>query len=319
MFGEGENDIEQQTRLLNDRSANCGITDDTNTEDLSLEGSKATGSSAGDDTQHWISSNGIGHDSGRTQEPDEALEQPQMHQGITLTTKLNSDSLTELEVQELKRFIPEISDYRLGKSMASRKPRIKGKGYPSHYGNDSSDESKDFDDTRSVWSSDFGDEDLDGNEEVLKTAKLSEDTFSFLITNPVCSTPFAMSMFVVFLKTVIYSLILANMLDKGTSRNPLAIPASTSWPVIVTQIFAVFITVITQDDLITALRLIHDGYDKNNLHNAFQHCRFWKWSMAVALLTSIGVYGLWVTFMLIVRSEDVVNLILNFTAIEFIR
>ena len=124
---------------------------------------------------------------------------------------------------------------------------------------------------------------LEDDQERLRS-KLSEDTFSFLITTPISSTPFITSWMVMFTKTLIYSLILASMvsagnmlfyfffrtytqtklivfqLQAGTRDNPLAIPAATSWPVVVCQIFAVGITVITQDDLTTSLKLIHEGY-----------------------------------------------------------
>ena len=77
------------------------------------------------------------------------------------------------------------------------------------------------------------------------------------------------------------------------------------------------VTVITQDDLITALQLIHSGYSAG-IGSAFQHATFAKWSFAVCVLFLVGIYGLLVTFLLIITSSDVVDLILNFTAIEFI-
>jgi hypothetical protein len=76
------------------------------------------------------------------------------------------------------------------------------------------------------------------------------------------------------------------------------------------------VTVITQDDLITALQLIHTGY--KGVGSAFQNTNYLKWFCPLFLLSWVGAYGLLVTFLLIITSADVVDLILNFTAIEFI-
>lgn len=73
---------------------------------------------------------------------------------------------------------------------------------------------------------------------------------------------------------------------------------------------------ITQDDLLTALELIHSGYGV--IGSTFEDAAFWKWVFSVFTLFWVGLYGLLVTFLLIITASDVVDLILNFTAIEFI-
>jgi hypothetical protein len=73
---------------------------------------------------------------------------------------------------------------------------------------------------------------------------------------------------------------------------------------------------MTQDDLITALQVIHRGY--YGVGVSFEHTYYIKWFIPLFLLSMVGAYGLLVTFLLIITSSDVVDLILNFTAIEFI-
>jgi hypothetical protein len=68
---------------------------------------------------------------------------------------------------------------------------------------------------------------------------LSEDTFSFLIVAPTFSLSFLTGVLVVGVKTTMYSLILADMMTKGTPNNLLGIPASLELPVIVSQVLAV--------------------------------------------------------------------------------
>lgn len=68
--------------------------------------------------------------------------------------------------------------------------------------------------------------------------------------------------------------------------------------------------------MITSLQLIHSGY--GGIGVAFKHSSYQKWFGSVFLLFIVGIYGLVVTFLLIITSADVIDLILNFTAIEFI-
>jgi hypothetical protein len=76
------------------------------------------------------------------------------------------------------------------------------------------------------------------------------------------------------------------------------------------------VTVITQDDLITALQLLHIGY--SGIGQTFENSFYMKWFSPLFLLFWVGAYGLVVTFLLIITSGEVIDLILNFTAIEFI-
>jgi hypothetical protein len=172
------------------------------------------------------------------------------------------------------------------------------------------------------------------------TSNLSEDTFSFLIVSPVVSISFFTGILIFGVKATMYTLILADMMTKGTPNNLLGIPAALELPVAVSQILAVAskynhhdiatlflyfisldtfmmkVTVITQDDVITSLQLIHYGY--KGLGSVFENTSFIKWLLSLLLLSILGAYGLAVTFLLIITSSDVVDLILNFTAIEFI-
>jgi hypothetical protein len=81
--------------------------------------------------------------------------------------------------------------------------------------------------------------------EILNTASdvestsLSEDTFSFLIVAPLFSIPFLTGVLVLGIKTTMYTLILADMMTKGTPNNILGIPASLELPVVVSQVLAV--------------------------------------------------------------------------------
>ena len=59
--------------------------------------------------------------------------------------------------------------------------------------------------------------------------------------------------------------------------------------------------VITQDDLVTALKMIHEGY---RVASEFEYVEPWKWATAVVLLFSVGILGVSVSFLLIITSRD---------------
>lgn len=82
---------------------------------------------------------------------------------------------------------------------------------------------------------------------------------------------------------------------------------------------AIFITVATQEDMETALHLLFEGYN-NDVERVFPEAGVTaaKWTTTVFLRFGVGCFGLVVTFILIIISSDVVELLLNFTAVEFV-
>ena len=81
------------------------------------------------------------------------------------------------------------------------------------------------------------------------------------------------------------------------------------------QVIAISITVISQDEVKQSLIVLYKGFDKT----AELHCVSWThWLVSVALRFVNGIFGIAVTFMLIMRADTVRDLLLNFTAVEFI-
>ena len=158
-------------------------------------------------------------------------------------------------------------------------------------------------------------DDEDDDEEHL--ASLQEGSFSFILSSPVCSIPFFTALFVFSLESTVFCLIAMN-LQTGEPGNPLGFPASVTAPVIVAQFFALLIAVCTQDDVVSALNFIYEGYHGDSMRDAFPPASCFKWILMVSLLLITGTLGLVVTFFLIVTSGGVVELLLNFTAVEFI-
>lgn len=82
---------------------------------------------------------------------------------------------------------------------------------------------------------------------------------------------------------------------------------------------AIIVAIITQDDVRKAINLLRDGYDVDVFHHIFgEEASKSKWLLSIAMRGSEGLLGLFVTFLLIMQSDNVLDLLLNFSAMEFV-
>jgi hypothetical protein len=110
-----------------------------------------------------------------------------------------------------------------------------------------------------------------------------------------------------------------DVIDMSNHRNPLYFPPNVESTVRTTEVLAIIIAIITQDDMKKVIHILRDGYDENSFYYAFgcKASRF-KWSFLIMLRGLEGLLGLFVTFMLIMQPETVLDLLLNFSAMEFV-
>ena len=152
-------------------------------------------------------------------------------------------------------------------------------------------------------------------------ASLAEDTFSFLISSKPASVSFATGLLVFVLKNSIFALLLTNLILDGNSSG-LQVPVSVEIPVVLSQFLAFAISVLTQNDLITSLVLMYQGYSGDMIkvygRNFEGGGRRSQWRLSVVLSFLDGLFGLVVTFFLIVTSTSVLEVLLNFAAVEFV-
>ena len=90
----------------------------------------------------------------------------------------------------------------------------------------------------------------------------------------------------------------------------------------IAQFLAFCISVLTQDDLLTAIILLIQGYDVD-IRRVFGDGgggggTFWQWRLTLLISFFDGLFGLVVTFLLIVKTPTVLDVILNFAAVEFV-
>lgn len=107
------------------------------------------------------------------------------------------------------------------------------------------------------------------------------------------------------------------MLDISDQENPFNIPTNVNAWVRVSQVMAIIIAVVTQNDLITSFDLMRGGYNRG-LEGTFEDATFWKYALSTTLRFLEGSASLFLIFILAVSSETVIDLLLNFTALEFV-
>lgn len=146
---------------------------------------------------------------------------------------------------------------------------------------------------------------------------LTGDTFSFMIISPASATPFLLSIMVVSLQMISFFLLGANMVQVEDKENPFNIPTNVNAWVRVSQVVAIFVAVMTQNDLITSFDLMRNGYI-TSLRGTFEESAFWKFVLSTTLRFLEGSTSLFLIFVLAVSAETVIDLLLNFTALEFV-
>mmetsp|Transcript_10106 Transcript_10106/g.18409 ORF Transcript_10106/g.18409 Transcript_10106/m.18409 type:complete len:683 (-) Transcript_10106:187-2235(-) len=147
-------------------------------------------------------------------------------------------------------------------------------------------------------------------------SELSEDVFSFMYMSPIKSPAFVYGVLVFSFQVLVLALIMSDLLDIS-SENPTGIPPGVSSPVTCAQFLALLIVVATQDDMITSLIGILDGYDAAIL-KIEPSALMWKFFVSNGCRLGGGLLYLTVSFFLIIQSTNILGLFLNLAALNFI-
>ena len=148
---------------------------------------------------------------------------------------------------------------------------------------------------------------------------LPKDTFSFIFISRPLSVPFLIAIIVFSFQIAIFSLVSVDVIDLSNSRNPFNMPTNVESTVRATQVLAIIIAIVTQDDVKKVILILRDGYIADVFQGTFgTDATKFKWVLSLVLRASEGLIGLFVTFMLIMQSKTVLDLLLNFYAMEFV-
>jgi hypothetical protein len=148
---------------------------------------------------------------------------------------------------------------------------------------------------------------------------LSNDTFSLLISSKLLSTPFIIAILVFSIQITAFSFLYVNVTDKSNRENPFNFPPNVEVAVRAAELLAIIIAIIVQDDVKKVILILQDGYDADMFQETFgPDATKFKWALSIVLRATEGLFGLFVAFMLIMQSAKVLDLLLNFTAMEFV-
>ncbi|CAJ1946015.1 unnamed protein product [Cylindrotheca closterium] len=126
--------------------------------------------------------------------------------------------------------------------------------------------------------------------------------------------PFWISLGILVLQITIYTLALLNATDFGDD-NPFNFPIDVDPSTRAAELFAVMITVYTENNLFQGVDLFVQSFD--TLVET-PGVTFYKYYMTATAAVLVGLYGIFVTFIIIMQAESVVDLLLDFTAMEFV-
>lgn len=160
---------------------------------------------------------------------------------------------------------------------------------------------------------------IDDERSLMNLPLLPLDTFSFLAFVKLKSTSMLSTIIVLAVQMTTLSLLSFDEFSTGDSGNIFGVPPQVSSATSIIQVLALFIGVFSQSDFSDSLNSLLIGYDKEELEFYFgPNIFYWRWLVAHWTRIVVSSFGLFTTFLLIVSESDPTDLLLDFTAIEFI-
>lgn len=164
-----------------------------------------------------------------------------------------------------------------------------------------------------------GDDDDEEEREGIDLPLLPEDTFTYLAFSRWNSTSLFIAVCVVGVQVVTLSVLALDFASQTLPGNQFGVPVSVNARTATIQVIALGIIIFSQGDLQDSLNLLFMGYDKAELqHSIRRPVPYARWLVSLWTRLLVTMYGLIITFVMIVRESDVTELLLDFTSIEFV-
>ena len=176
--------------------------------------------------------------------------------------------------------------------------------------------------------SDVAGDDKDGENYDPDQRQLEEDSFSFLVFSSSWASTLS-AIFVFLLQLCLFFVIFTHNYEHDppranegaaidTVKESFRLPHEIEdQEVRLAGFFALIIALPTQQDVMISLTLWRDGYS-DKMFASFKGTSYLKWAASSICRFLEGSLGLAVSLLLIVRSTDVLDLLLNFSAIEVV-
>lgn len=147
--------------------------------------------------------------------------------------------------------------------------------------------------------------------------ELSQDIFSIMFVSPVFSSGFLYGIFVYTLQISILMLALYGLLNQGNPANQLNIPLYVNLNVVIAQISAIFVIIFSADDVVKSFDIFHIQYD-DSVKDIFPSATLFKLYLTYILRVIEGYLVVFVTYLFVLQSYDVMELFLDFAAVQFV-
>lgn len=142
-------------------------------------------------------------------------------------------------------------------------------------------------------------------------------TYSFLVSNRMGSVTNAINAAVLIVQVASYTAVVASVIDFESENNPFRFPANVTSPVRASQLLSLVYSILVQESIVRSLYTFRNGFDEAELRRAFPRCSEGRglkvrWYVCLIFLLCLGIFAQSITFVMIMQSEDVLGVLLNY-------
>ena len=147
--------------------------------------------------------------------------------------------------------------------------------------------------------------------------RMKQDVYSMLFLSKPFSKSFFFALFSIFFQYIILGFLMTDLFEQASGNNVLGIPAGVTANVAVSQAIGVILAVLSSEDLVDALAFF-DIILHREIFDMIPDVTLGNWFLTLLLKFTEGCACLIVIFILLLKSESVLSLFLNFAALSFV-
>eukprot|EP00525_Craspedostauros_australis_P013026 CAMPEP_0198135188 /NCGR_PEP_ID=MMETSP1442-20131203/60461_1 /TAXON_ID= /ORGANISM="Craspedostauros australis, Strain CCMP3328" /LENGTH=285 /DNA_ID=CAMNT_0043796349 /DNA_START=32 /DNA_END=889 /DNA_ORIENTATION=+ len=159
----------------------------------------------------------------------------------------------------------------------------------------------------------MGDDDMNSRSEP-ERFDLGEDVYSLIFISPVCSFSFAFAIYMIILKLILFTFLAIDLYDQSSGQF-----GDKSTLIRATQFFLLPVAIALQEDLIHVYtRVANIQYDPA-IQDRVPSATETKFALSFLLRFLDGLYSLITNFVLVLITDEVLSVFLNFAALGFLQ
>jgi len=144
--------------------------------------------------------------------------------------------------------------------------------------------------------------------------ELGEDVYSLIFVSPVCSGSFFFAAYMVILKLVLFSFLGLDLYNRSAGGFDEKDPTVRA-----TQFFLIPVAIAMQEDLIHVYTRVANIRYSEEVREVCPAATEWKFALSFLLRFVDGLYSLIINFVLLLITDEVLSLFLNFAALGFLQ